>query len=77
MDQLPLPLDRLVPDPDVEPDHHRYGQPEGGHNRHDAHVLVRIDELKLEIEIVSLDPIVSIVNYSCILDLSQPANRIC
>ena len=54
MNKFPLSLDRLVPDPDVESDHHRNGQPEGGHDRHDGHVLVRVDELKVKQEEIKL-----------------------
>jgi hypothetical protein len=46
MDELTLPLDRLVPDAHVESDHDGDGQPEGHDDRHDRHVLVRVDELQ-------------------------------
>jgi hypothetical protein len=46
MNEFLLTFDRLVPDPDVEPDHDGDGQPEGDHNGHDGHVLVGVDELR-------------------------------
>ena len=46
VDELPLPLDRLPPDADVEADHDGDGHEEGDHDRHDRHHSVPGNELK-------------------------------
>ena len=46
VDKLPLPLDGLPPDADVEADHDGDRHEEGDHDRHDRHHSVARNELK-------------------------------
>jgi hypothetical protein len=46
MNELPLSLDRFVPDSNVEADHDGDGKPERDHHSHDRHVLVGVNELE-------------------------------
>jgi hypothetical protein len=46
MNELPLSLDRFVPDSNVEADHDGDGKPERDHDSHDRHVLVGVNELE-------------------------------
>ena len=46
VDELPLALDRLPPDADVEADHDGDRHEEGDHDRHDRHHSVPGNELQ-------------------------------
>ena len=46
VDELPLALDGLPPDADVEADHDGDGHEEGDHDRHDRHHSVAGNELQ-------------------------------
>ena len=54
MDQIPLPLDSLPPDPDVEADHDGDGQEEGEHRAQDGHDLVGLHELDVALLLLPL-----------------------
>ena len=47
VDELPLALDRLPPDADIEADHDWDRDEEGDHDGHDGHHRVSGDELKV------------------------------